>query len=292
MTQTTQAAPANAAGFQRRSFWRMLRRDKPAFAAAVFLVIVVFAAILAPVLAPYDPYENNLRNRLKPASAEHVLGTDEQGRDMLSRTLYGLRTTLGMGVTAVAIGGSIGVLMGLMAVYYRRLDNLIMRLVDVLLTFPAILFGLAIAAVFGANTTSLTMALSVTTIPTVARITRGAGAVVMEQEFMLAGRSIGLDDFTMIWRYLLLNCFSAVLVYLTLQLGNVILLGAALSFIGLGAQPPTAELGTMAAAGRNVISFAPHVSTVPSVTIFVIVLAFNVLGDACRDMLDPRFRQA
>ena len=269
----------------------MLRRDKPASVAAVFLVLIVAAAIFAPVLAPFDPYDNNLRNMLKPPSEAHWLGTDEQGRDMFSRVLYGLRTTLAMGVIAVAVGGSIGVALGLIAAYFKPLDNLIMRFIDVLLSFPSILFALAIAAVLGANVVSVTIALAVTTMPTVARITRGAGTVVMQQEYMQSGKAIGLTDGYMIWKYLALNCFSAVLVYLTLQLGNVILIGAALSFIGLGAQPPIAELGTMAAAGRNFMFFAPHVATIPSLVIFVVVLAFNILGDACRDMLDPRFRQ-
>ncbi len=277
--------------FERRSFLRMLRRDKPASVAAVFLVIIIGAALLAPVLAPFDPYDNNLRNMLKPPSDAHWFGTDEQGRDMFSRVLYGLRTTLAMGVIAVAVGGSVGVALGLIAAYFRPLDNLIMRFIDVLLSFPSILFALAIAAVLGANVFSVTVALAVTTMPTVARITRGAGTVVMQQEYMQSGKAIGLSDGYMIWKYLALNCFSAVLVYLTLQLGNVILIGAALSFIGLGAQPPIAELGTMAAAGRNFMFFAPHVATIPSLVIFVVVLAFNILGDACRDMLDPRFRQ-
>ena len=291
MTDAALPRPAATPAFQRRSMLRMLLRDKPATIAAVFLILVVAAALLAPYLSPFDPYANNLRLRLKPPTALHWLGTDEQGRDMLSRLLYGLRTTLGMGVLALAAGGAVGVVLGLLAAYYRTLDGIIMRIVDVLLSFPAILFALAIAAVLGANTTSITVALAVTTLPTVARMTRGAGTVVMQQEYMMAGRSIGLSDFTIIWRYLALNCVSAVLVFLTLQLGNVILIGAALSFIGLGAQPPTAELGTMAASGRNFLFLAPHVSTIPSVAIFVIVLAFNVLGDACRDMLDPRFRQ-
>ena len=149
----------------------MLRRDKPASVAAVFLVLIVAAAIFAPVLAPFDPYDNNLRNMLKPPSEAHWLGTDEQGRDMFSRVLYGLRTTLAMGVIAVAVGGSIGVALGLIAAYFKPLDNLIMRFIDVLLSFPSILFALAIAAVLGANVVSVTIALQ-TTMPTVARTTR------------------------------------------------------------------------------------------------------------------------
>lgn len=276
---------------KRPTIWRKLRRDKAAMTAAGFLLTVIALGLLAPWIAPYDPYDNNLRNMLKPPSAAFWLGNDGQGRDILSRLLFGIRTTLSMGLLAVCAGGSIGALLGLMAAYFRRMEGPVMRLVDVLLSFPSILFGLAIAAVLGAGTVSITIALTVAAVPSIARITRGAALVVMQQEFISACRAIGMSDGRIIFRHLLPNCASTIFVYLTLQLGQTILLGAALSFIGLGAKPPTAELGTMAADGRNFLFFAPHVSTIPSVAIFAIVLAFNVLGDALRDVLDPRLRQ-
>ncbi|EDP63267.1 oligopeptide ABC transporter permease [alpha proteobacterium BAL199] len=275
----------------RPSIWRKLSRDKAAMLAAVFLVVVVALGVLAPWITPYDPYDNNLRNMLKPPSAAFWLGNDGLGRDMVSRLLFGIRTTLTMGIIAVAAGGSIGAVLGLLAAYFRRLEGPIMRVVDVLLSFPSILFGLAIAAVLGAGTFSITIALTVAAVPAIARITRAAALVVMQQEYISACRAIGMSDGRIIFRHLLPNCASTIFVYLTLQLGQTILLGAALSFIGLGAQPPTAELGTMAADGRNFLFFAPHVSTIPSFAIFLIVLAFNVLGDALRDVLDPRLRQ-
>ena len=297
MTDTTQdtAAPGPATtaadALKRQSPWRRLLRDKAAVVAGAFLILIVLAAIFAPLLTPFDPYDTNMRMRLKPPDDVHILGTDTGGRDILTRLLYGTRTTLMIGVSAVIMGGFIGALLGILAAFYRRLDNPIMRLVDVLLSFPSILFGLAIAAVLGPGVDSLLAALTVSAVPSVARITRGAATVVMQQDFMEAGRAVGVSDFTLIWRYLTLNCLSTIMVYLTLQFGQTILLGAALSFLGLGAQPPTAELGTMAAEGRNFLFFAPHVSTLPSVTIFAIVLAANVLGDALRDVLDPRLRQ-
>jgi ABC-type dipeptide/oligopeptide/nickel transport system permease subunit len=257
----------------------------------VFLLAVVFSAVFAPLLTDVDPYANNLRERLKPPGGEYLLGTDEQGRDMVTRLLYGIRTTLLIGLCGVMLGGLVGATMGILAAFYKRLDNLIMRIVDILLSFPSILFGLAIAAVLTPGIGSLILALSIAAVPTVARISRGAATVVMHNEYMEAGRAIGLSDGALLWRYLTLNCLSAILVYLTLQFGQTILLGAALSFLGLGAQPPTAELGTMAAAGRDFLFFRPHVATVPSLAIFLIVLAFNVLGDALRDVLDPRLRQ-
>jgi ABC-type dipeptide/oligopeptide/nickel transport system permease subunit len=256
-----------------------------------WLVVVVLAALLAPLLAAHDPYANNMRLRLRPPGGDFPLGTDTQGRDMVTRLLFGSRTTLLMGLTAVGCGGLTGATMGILAAFYRRLETPFMRVVDVLLSFPSILFGLAIAAVLGAGVRSLILALSISAVPTVARIARGAATVVMQQEYMAAGRAVGLGDGPLILRYLIMNCVAVVFVYLTLQLGQTILLGAALSFLGLGAQPPTAELGSMAAEGRRYLSFAPHVSTLPSAVIFSIVLAFNVLGDALRDVLDPRLRQ-
>lgn len=279
------------AGPRRPSSLRRLLRDVPAVVALAFLLVVIAAALLAPVIAPGDPYANNMRLRLRPPGGEHLLGTDTQGRDMVSRLLFGARTTLLIGFAAVGCGGLVGATIGVISAFYRRLDTALMRLVDVLLSFPSILFGLAIAAVLGPGVGSLLVALSISAVPTVARIARGAATTVMHQEYMDAGRAIGLGDGALITRYLLTNCVAVIFVYLTLQLGQTILLGAALSFLGLGAQPPTAELGSMAAEGRRFLSFAPHVSTLPSLGIFALVLAFNVLGDALRDVLDPRLRQ-
>jgi peptide/nickel transport system permease protein len=179
---------------------------------------------------------------------------------------------------------------GLCAAYYRRLDGVLMRLMDILLSFPAILFGLAIAAIFGPGLTAVIIALSVATVPLMARITRSSALVVLGQDFIEAARAQGMGDLRLIWKHLAPNCLSPILVFATLRFGQVILLGSALSFLGLGAQPPVAELGAMASQGRTFLLFAPHISVIPSVAIFVIVLAFNVLGDALRDALDPRMR--
>lgn len=273
------------------ALWQRLISDRPAFIAFIILSIIAVMAILAPVIAPFDPYDNNLRIRLKPPNAEHWFGTDVQGRDIFSRMLYGIRMTLLIGLSGVAIGGCIGAALGILAAFYKRLDGPIMRLMDVLLSFPSILFGLAIAAITGPGLMALVIALSIAAIPSVARISRAAATVTMQNDYMEAGRAVGLSDFALIWRYLALNCMSAIFVYFTLQFGQTILLGAALSFLGLGAQPPTAELGTMASEGRDFLYLAPHVSTIPSVAIFLIVLMFNVVGDALRDALDPRLRR-
>jgi ABC-type dipeptide/oligopeptide/nickel transport system permease subunit len=274
---------------------RRILRDRLALAAAILLGLICVAAILAPWLAPYDPFNTTRRPFVPPVWSEgslpqYWLGTDGQGRDMLSRLLYGTRLTLVMGLASVIVGGGLGALFGLLSAYYRRIDPYVMRLADILLSFPAILLGLALAAVVGPGLTAIVIALSIATIPDVARITRSAAIVVMGQDYMEAGRAVGLSDRTLIWRYLALNCLSSVFVFLTLRFGQIILIGAALSFLGLGVRPPEAELGMMASLGRDALFFAPHIAMLPSLMIVMIVLCANVLGDALRDLLDPRLR--
>lgn len=284
------AAPASDTPPPRAGLLRRLITEPGAAIAAAMALACVLAAVFAPWIAGADPYETNLRATMRPPGAEYWLGTDAQGRDMVVRSLYGLRLTLLMGLVAVAIGGGIGILIGFVAAFYKRIDGVLMRLMDMLLSFPAILFGLAIAAIFGPGVFAIVVAMSIATVPLMARIVRGAALVVMEQDYIDAARAVGMSDTRLIWRHLAPNCLSPVFVFATLRFGQVILLGSALSFLGLGAQPPVAELGAMAAEGRNFLFFAPHISVVPSVLIFLVVLAFNVLGDALRDALDPRLR--
>jgi ABC-type dipeptide/oligopeptide/nickel transport system permease subunit len=275
---TPTAAEENGV-FSRSGVLRRLARDKVAVIAALLLATIGLAALFAPLVAPYDPYLTDLTKVMQPPSAEHWFGTDNTGRDMLM-----------LGLVGVILGGFLGGFLGILAAYYRRLDGWIMRLVDVMLAFPAILIGLAVAAIFGAGLTAVVIALVVATIPDVARVARGAAIGIMSQEFMEAGRAVGVSDRTLIWRYLTLNCISTIFVFLTLRFGQIILIGSALGFLGMGAQPPTAELGMMAAQGRDFLFMAPHIATIPSFMIFVIVLAANLLGDALRDVLDPRLQ--
>ncbi len=269
---------------------KRLLRDPVALAALIFVIAIIAAAVLAPWITSGDPYDNDLGAAMAPPDADHWFGADDQGRDLVVRLIYGLRLTLAMGGISVAVGGGIGAAIGLAAAFYKPLDGALMRMMDVLLSFPAILFGLAIAAIFGPGVTAVILALAVATIPLAARITRGAAAVEMGRDYIEAARAVGMKDGRLIWRHLLPNCVSALAVWATLRFGQVILLGSALSFLGLGAQPPTAELGAMASQGRGFLFFAPHIAVVPSVMIFLIVLAFNVLGDLLRDTLDPRLR--
>jgi ABC-type dipeptide/oligopeptide/nickel transport system permease subunit len=276
---------------RRSSVLRSLLSDVGACIALAIVVLAVIGAAFAPWLAPTDPYVNDLASMLKPPGEAGLLGADGQGRNMITRLLFGLRTTLLMGLASVSFGCLLGGLVGFAAAYYPKLSGILMRLMDVLLSFPAILFGLAIAAIFGPGLTAVIIALSIATVPLMARVVRGSALVVLQLGYIEAARSLGLSDLRIITRYVLPNVLSAIFVFVTLRFGQVILLGAALSFLGLGAQAPTAELGAMAADGRTFLFFAPHVSVLPSLVIFVVVLSFNVLGDALRDALDPKLRR-
>jgi peptide/nickel transport system permease protein len=267
---------------------RRLLRDPVTGVALVLAAAIILAALLAPWIAPGDPAENDLSLAMQPPGEGLLLGADDQGRDMVTRLLYGTRLTLVIGAVSVGLGGGIGAALGLLAGFYRRLDGVIMRCMDVLLSFPAILFGLAIAAIFGPGVLAVVLALSVATVPLTARIVRASASVEMGRDYIEAARAVGMGDRRLIWRHLAPNCMSALVVFATLRFGQVILLGAALSFLGLGAQAPTAELGSMASQGRTFLFFAPHIAVVPCAAIFIVVLVFNVLGDALRDALDPR----
>ncbi len=263
-------------------------RNPMAMIALSVLALITLAAIFANWLTPFDPYETALRSRLTGPSSEHLLGTDSQGRDMLTRLLYGARTTLMIGFTGTAFGAIVGGSIGLSAAFYRKLDPILMRIIDVMLSFPSILFGLSLAAIMGPGLDSLILAVGLSVMPGIARISRGAALSIMSQDYMQSGRSIGLPDRTLMTRYLLANAYPPILTYTTLAFGDAVLLAATLGFLGLGLQPPTAELGGIAAEGRAFLLFAPHVSSSASILIFIIVLSFNLLGDALRDSGDRR----
>lgn len=279
----------------RLPWWRRLLRDRAALLAIILLGAICLAALMAPLIAPYDPYVSSRKVMLPPSwmargSADHLLGTDPQGRDILSRLLYGTRLTLWIGLVSIAIGGLIGSFLGLLAAFYSKLDPWIMRLSDIVLSLPAILLGLALVAAMGQGITPIVLALVISSIPDCARIARGIAIGIMKQEFIEAGRALGLPDSQLFMRYLLRNAVSSIMIFLSLRFGQLILIAASLSFLGLGARPPSAELGTMAAQGRDFFLFAPHIAVIPSILILVIVLAANVAGDALRDVLDPRLQ--
>jgi peptide/nickel transport system permease protein len=269
-----------------------LKKNKGAIAGGVIIVIFILSAIFAPLIAPYDPLESNLKEALQSHSFKHWLGTDEQGRDILSRIIHGGRMSLAIGVIAVAIATALGVLLGLVAGYTGgKVDNIIMRLMDILVAFPGMLLALAIVSALGPGTLNLMIAIGVYSVPIFARVVRGSVLTVKEMEFVEAARAIGQNNFLIVFSHILPNCVGPILVLSTLRVATAILVGAGLSFLGLGPQPPTPEWGAMLSSGREYLRIAPWVATYPGLAIVFVVLGFNIFGDGLRDALDPRLRQ-
>ncbi len=272
---------------------RRLRRDHIAVAGAAFLLVVALVSLLAPVLAPRDPIETNLAQRLVPIGTPgYPLGADELGRDILSRLIWGGRISLLVGFGAVMVAMALGVMIGLLAGYFGGwLDSFFMRLIDILLAFPAILLAITIVASLGPGLRNAMLAVAIVGIPYYARIVRGSVLSLREQEFVQAARVIGASDGRIIFQHVFPNTLAPLIVAATLDVGWFIMAAAGLSFLGLGAQPPTAEWGVMLSTGRQFIRNAPHLSILPGSAIFLVVLALNFLGDGLRDALDPRLRE-
>jgi peptide/nickel transport system permease protein len=272
---------------------RRLRRDTMALAGIAFLLLVVLVSLLAPVLAPRDPIETNLSQRLAPIGAPgYPLGADELGRDILSRLIWGGRISLLVGFSAVTVAMLLGIVIGLATGYFGRwVDSVFMRLIDILMAFPAILLAITIVASLGPGLRNAMLAVAVVGIPYYARIVRGSVLSLREQEFVQAARVVGASDSRIIFRHILPNTLAPLIVAATLDVGWMIMAAAGLSFLGLGAQPPTAEWGVMLSTGRQFIRNASHLSILPGLAIFLVVLALNFLGDGLRDALDPRLRE-
>lgn len=253
------------------------------------VVLIAMAAIFAPFLTPYDPEEPNLDDRLESPSVDHPFGTDQLGRDVLTRLLFGARISLQIGVAVVAISLTIGTVVGVTAGYAGGyVDEALMRLVDVLLAFPGLLLALVIAGILGPSLMNIMIALAVVGWTRYARVIRGSVLSVKQREFVKAGRLMGLGRTRLIGRHVIPNVFGPVVVLATMDMAGVILGTAGLSFLGLGAQPPTAEWGTMISEGRNHIQDSWWVVNFPGLAIMFAVLGFNLLGDGLRDVLDPR----
>ncbi len=257
-------------------------------AGLLVLVAWTMMAALAPGVAPYDPFETVSDARQAPSS-EFWFGTDRLGRDVLSRVIFGARISLVLGFISVSIGAAVGTTLGIVSGYYRaRVDTLIMRAMDAMLAFPGMLMALVIIAALGPSITNVMIAVGVSTIPRYARLIRSTVLSLREQAYIDAARLLGLRDLKIMFRHVLPNTMAPLLVLSTLQFGNAIAVGAGLSFLGLGAQPPTAEWGLMAAVGREVLGRAWWISTFPGLAIFTAVMACNLLGDSLRESLDPR----
>jgi len=274
------------------SFYKMLSKNKAALAGFFIIIIFILMALFAPVIAPYDPVKMEPANKLQTPSADHWFGTDDKGRDILSRIMYGARISLTVGIVSTLIGAAVGIVLGLISGYYGRwIDSLIMRICDVLLAFPGILLALAIIAVLGTSTTNVIIAVAFFAIPTFARIVRGSVLSVKKLEYIDAIRALGASDFRIIFMHILPNILSPIIVQATLYIASAIITASALSFLGMGTQPPTPEWGTMLSDGRSYIRQAPHITLFPGLVIFLVVMGFNLFGDGLRDALDPKTKK-
>lgn len=268
-----------------------LLRQKTAIFGLIIVCLLLLTALLAPLLAPYDPVASDLPSRLQAPSAAHFLGTDELGRDILSRIFYGSRISIQIGILAVGISLIFGTFLGAISGYYGgKLDMAIMRVIDIVMAFPYILLAIAITAMLGPGLNNAMIAIGVVGIPIYARVVRGAVLSVKEMEYIESAKVSGCSSLRIIMKHVLPNCLAPLIVQATLGIGTAILDAAGLSFLGLGAQPPKPEWGIMLNKGKDVMHNAPWVIMFPGVAILFTVLGFNLLGDGLRDALDPKLR--
>jgi peptide/nickel transport system permease protein len=285
--------------FKNSSKWRelkltamLLRQNPIAMAGLIILISLSVMALFANFLAPYDPIRISLSERLMAPGGAHWFGTDEMGRDILSRILFGARISLRIGFIVILISGGIGSIIGAVSGYYGgHIDNILMRLMDVILSCPSLVLAMALAAAMGPSLNNAIMAVSFVMIPKFARLVRGDALAVKEMQFIAAAKVSGAGNRWIILHHILPNCLSSVIVLATLTLGDTILIAASLSFIGLGAQPPLPEWGAMISVGRKFLMDQWWYATFPGLFILITVIGFNILGDALRDIMDPRIRR-
>ncbi|WP_448616137.1 ABC transporter permease [Modestobacter sp. URMC 112] len=271
--------------------WRRFRHHPPALIGLGIILTFVVLAVAAPVISPYDPNAQDIAAAIKGPSADHWLGTDQLGRDIATRLMYGARISLLIGVLAVSIGLVIGVPLGMIAGYYGGWADLaISRFADMMFAFTSILLALTLVAVLGVSLQNVIIAVGISVVPVIIRLVRSSVLSLREEPYVEAARALGASNLRIITRHVFRNSLTPVLVHGTLSIGVSILLAAGLGFLGLGVQSPTAEWGTMLGEGRQFIFSAPHLTTFPGIAIFLAILAFNLLGDGLRDALDPRMR--
>lgn len=283
------AAPA-AAGQAKASTWRRFLGNRLAAAGLVVVAAVALLALLAPILPIQGPAATDLSARLQPiGTPDHLLGTDKLGRDILSRLLWGARVSLVVGIAATIVAAFFGSVIGLVSGFFRgALDNALMRSIDVVMAFPYLLLAIALVAFLGPGLLKAMIAVAIVNIPFFARAVRGATLSVMSNEYVEAAALAGRPRLLILFAEVLPNVFSTILITTSTTVGWMITETAGLSFLGLGAQPPTSDWGTMLGDGRDLLTFAPHVSLVPGLAIFVVVISLNFVGDGLRDALDPR----
>jgi peptide/nickel transport system permease protein len=292
VTRSVGLAPATESQSQAMLAWRRLRQDRFALAGGAIVLLTLFLALAASLVAPHDPLAQDSSIRLSPiGSPGHPLGTDGNGRDILSRLIYGSRTALLVAIVPVLVAAAIGLLAGLIAGYRGGwVDAVLMRFADILFAFPAILLAIAIVAALGPQLLNAMLALAIVFIPAFARLVRASVLSLKQRDFVLAAEASGATAAAIVGRHILRNALPPIIVFATLQTGQMIIFASALSFLGLGVQPPTPDWGSMANDGRNSMLIAPWVTTLPGIAIFAVSVGFNLLGDGLRDALDPTLR--
>lgn len=271
--------------------WSTLAKSRSALVGLLIIVVVILVAILAPALAPYDPLDTNLRARLEPPSLSHLLGTDQLGRDIFSRLLYGARLSLLLALGAVAIGAVSGTVAGVIVGYVGGwIDAVFMRIIDILLAFRLLLLAITIMAILGPSLVNTVIAIGLSLFAAFARVARAEAIQGKTKEYVEGARALGVGSTRIVFRYLLPNIVAPLIILASLMLGTAILAESALSFLGLGPPPPTPSWGLMVKEGLNQLRSAWWTSTIPGIAILIIVLGFNLLGDGLRDALDPRQR--
>ncbi|MDQ0271796.1 peptide/nickel transport system permease protein [Cytobacillus purgationiresistens] len=267
---------------------KKLLKNKLAVIGLIIIIIQIGMALFAPMITVHDPVKQNLASSELPVLSEgHWLGTDNYGRDVWSRIVHGSRISLIVGIVAVSLGLIGGVTLGLLGGYYKKLDGIIMRIVDLLFSFPGILLAMLIIAVLGTSLINVAIAISIWSIPSCARIVRGSVLSIKEKEYIMAMKSLGASDFRIMVKHILPNCFAPIIVFATMRMATAILSTASLSYLGLGAQPPTPEWGAMISQGQAFMWSSPHLTIIPGIAIMLTVFAFNVVGDGLRDAIDP-----
>jgi len=276
---------------QWKDAWMRLKKNKSAMFGLMVLIILVLCAIFADFIAPYGPDDQLLSRRFTPPGKGFLLGTDNFGRDIFSRIIYGSRISLLVGFISVTLSTVVGSTLGAIAGFYgKTIDNIIMRVIDIMLAIPSILLAISIAAALGPGLRNVMIAVGIGAVPGYARIVRASILTVKEQEFVEAARAIGANDRRIILKHILPNCMAPIIVQVTMSIARAILTAASLSFIGLGIQPPTPEWGAMLSAGRAYIRDYWFIVTFPGLAIMITVFAFNLFGDGLRDALDPRLK--
>ncbi|AFG38120.1 ABC transporter permease [Spirochaeta africana] len=271
--------------------FRHLLRNRIAVAGLIIIGVFLVLSIFAPYFATHSPTATSLGNRLQGPSSEHWFGTDELGRDLFSRMLYGGRISMNIGVISTLIGLLIGVPIGAVSGYYGgKLDMIIQRFIDMLIAFPGILLAIVVVTVLGVGVQNVMIAVGIASVPLYARLVRGSVLAAKEQSYVTAAAAAGLRDWRIIFRHILPNCLAPIIVQSTFQIATAILWAAGLGFLGLGAQAPTPEWGAILSNGRAYIRSAHHLTTIPGIAILLMVLGFNLIGDGLRDALDPKTR--